>query len=238
MPAPANLYSLYLHQGKIIFNLPQPLTGTLHWISSISFLFGKLNELFPQLQKRQVRRFSETQLIQKEKITKSAKKESASLNDISEGGREEGQETKQELLQKKSSERKKELRFDEVIHDLQSDALRICNEKQKDCRGSTAETWKMLEEEISDVKLLIETYHEKGASNKQTRTTATKLQRCPSSVTVSSSSGISKSRIYPMAGAVLGSCIGAPVAILAGIKIGGLATLSGIIFGERILTEW
>ena len=157
MSAPANLYSLYLHQGKIIFNLPKPLTGTLHWISSISFLFGKLNELFPQLQKRQVRRFSETQLIQKEKITKSAKKESASLNDISEGGREEGQETKQELLQKKSSERKKELRFDEVIHDLQSDALRICNEKQKDCRGSTAETWKMLEEEISDVKLLIET---------------------------------------------------------------------------------
>ena len=31
-----------------------------------------------------------------------------------------------------------------------------------------------------------------------------------------------------MAGAVLGSCIGAPVGILAGVKIGGLAALSGL----------
>ena len=38
-------------------------------------------------------------------------------------------------------------------------------------------------------------------------------------------------QLYPMAGAVLGSCIGAPVGFLAGIKIGGLASLSGIIAG-------
>ena len=128
------------------------------------------------------------------------------------------------MLMKKSSDRKKELRFDEVIHDLQSDALRICSEKQKVTDGSTAETWKMLEEEISDVKLLIETYHEKGNKHQP---------RPASSVTVSTTS-LSQSRLYPMAGAVLGSCIGAPVAVLAGIKIGGLAALSGIIFGEFI----
>ena len=33
------------------------------------------------------------------------------------------------------------------------------------------------------------------------------------------------SKMYPMAGAVVGSCIGAPVGFLAGIKIGGLASL-------------
>ena len=135
---------------------------------------------------------------------------------------------------KKSVERKKELRFDEVIHDLQSDALRICSEKQKASEGSTAETWKILEEEISDVKLLIETYHEKsrsGRGEKQQTNPPSQVQQSYSSVQVSSS-GRSTSRIYPMAGAVLGSCIGAPVAILAGIKIGGLATLSGIIFGK------
>ena len=71
------------------------------------------------------------------------------------------------MLRKKSVERKKELRFDEVIHDLQSDALRICSEKQKASEGSTAETWKILEEEISDVKLLIETYHEKSRSGRR-----------------------------------------------------------------------
>ena len=38
-------------------------------------------------------------------------------------------------------------------------------------------------------------------------------------------------QLYPMAGAVLGSCIGAPIGFLAGIKIGGLASLSGIIAG-------
>lgn len=42
---------------------------------------------------------------------------------------------------------------------------------------------------------------------------------------------LGSAQLYPMAGAVLGSCIGAPVGFLAGIKIGGLASLSGIIAG-------
>ena len=191
--------------------------------------------IFSKLTQKQVRRFSETQLTEKQNIQTSDKRESVSLNDISYGAQHNQQETKQDLLLKKSVERKKELRFDEVIHDLQSDALRICSEKQKASEGSTAETWKILEEEISDVKLLIETYHEKsrsGRAEKQPTNTPSQIQQSYSSVQVSSS-GRSTSRIYPMAGAVLGSCIGAPVAILAGIKIGGLATLSGIIFGKK-----
>ena len=46
-----------------------------------------------------------------------------------------------------------------------------------------------------------------------------------------SSHQLGPAELYPMAGAVLGSCIGAPVGFLAGIKIGGLASLSGIIAG-------
>ena len=192
--------------------------------------------IFSKLTQKQARRFSETQLSEKQNLKKCDKRESVSLNDISCGAQQSQQETKQDLLMKKAVERKKELRFDEVIHDLQSDALRICSEKKKCSEGSTAETWKILEEEISDVKLLIETYHEKsrsGHGEKQRTTKPSQIQQSYSSVQVSSSVR-SSSRLYPMAGAVLGSCIGAPVAILAGIKIGGLATLSGIIFGKNI----
>ena len=115
---------------------------------------------FRKLDKK-VRRYSETELISdREKvITVPRKKESASLNDISCGNSSLGEktQTKEDLLLNKNGERKK-LRFDDVIHDLQSDALRICSEKIK--QDQNTETWRILEEEISDVKLLIETYHE------------------------------------------------------------------------------
>ena len=42
----------------------------------------------------------------------------------------------------------------------------------------------------------------------------------------------STSQLYPMAGAVLGSCLGGPVGFLAGVKIGGLAAVGGGIFGK------
>jgi syntaxin 17 len=34
-----------------------------------------------------------------------------------------------------------------------------------------------------------------------------------------------------MAGAILGTCVGGPVGLLAGVKIGGLAAIGGSIFG-------
>ena len=182
--------------------------------------FAKLNQNF--------RRYSETNLAVQRPPAKPKKKESMSLNDVSVGDmKKEG--TKEDLLKKKPSERKKELRFDEVIHDIQSDALKICNQKIKENPGSSnSETWKMLEEEISDVKLLIESYHEK-------RTVTIKRTRQSNNVkdfgsthpkqTEQSNSTNTTSKMYPMAGAVVGSCIGAPVGFLAGIKIGGLASL-------------
>lgn len=44
---------------------------------------------------------------------------------------------------------------------------------------------------------------------------------------------ISKSALYPVAGALLGTCIGGPVGLLAGVKIGGLAAIGGSVFGEK-----
>ena len=44
--------------------------------------------------------------------------------------------------------------------------------------------------------------------------------------------GFSTSKAYPMAGAVLGTCLGGPVGFLAGVKIGGLAAVGGSLFGE------
>lgn len=37
---------------------------------------------------------------------------------------------------------------------------------------------------------------------------------------------------YPIAGAMLGTCIGGPIGLLAGMKIGGLAALSCGILGK------
>ena len=49
--------------------------------------------------------------------------------------------------------------------------------------------------------------------------------------------GFSTSKVYPMAGAILGTCLGGPVGFLAGIKIGGLAAVGGSIFGRMILVR-
>jgi hypothetical protein len=43
---------------------------------------------------------------------------------------------------------------------------------------------------------------------------------------------ISTSAIYPVAGALLGTCLGGPVGLLAGVKIGGLAAIGGSVFGK------
>ena len=45
-------------------------------------------------------------------------------------------------------------------------------------------------------------------------------------------SQLPKTAIYPVAGALLGTCLGGPVGLLAGVKIGGLAAIGGSLFGE------
>ena len=107
---------------------------------------------------KNLRSHSETQLNFHQLPKASTRKESASLNDIT-LETSTCDQTKTDLLSRKS-EIKKELRFDDVIHDIQSDALRICNQKIREDPNCNSETWKILEEEISDVKLLIESYHE------------------------------------------------------------------------------
>lgn len=40
---------------------------------------------------------------------------------------------------------------------------------------------------------------------------------------------------YPLAGALLGTCLGGPVGLLAGIKFGGLTAIGGGILGKIFL---
>lgn len=44
-----------------------------------------------------------------------------------------------------------------------------------------------------------------------------------------------KAVTYPIAGALLGTCIGGPLGLLAGVKIGGLAALSCGILGKCLV---
>lgn len=41
-----------------------------------------------------------------------------------------------------------------------------------------------------------------------------------------------KVAVYPLAGAVLGTCIGGPIGLIAGLKVGGLAALGCGLLGE------
>lgn len=43
---------------------------------------------------------------------------------------------------------------------------------------------------------------------------------------------------YPLAGALLGTCLGGPVGLLAGIKFGGLTAIGGGILGILIHTNF
>lgn len=50
-----------------------------------------------------------------------------------------------------------------------------------------------------------------------------------------------KTTLYPITGALIGTCIGGPVGLLAGLKIGGLAALGGTVLGfasGRSLKSW
>jgi len=50
-----------------------------------------------------------------------------------------------------------------------------------------------------------------------------------------------KTVLYPITGALLGTCIGGPIGLLAGLKIGGLAALGGTVLGftgGRAVKKW
>ncbi|KAI9564399.1 hypothetical protein GHT06_008138 [Daphnia sinensis] len=50
-----------------------------------------------------------------------------------------------------------------------------------------------------------------------------------------------KTTLYPLTGALIGTCIGGPIGLLAGLKIGGLAALGGTVLGfasGRGLKRW
>jgi hypothetical protein len=65
----------------------------------------------------------------------------------------------------------------------------------------------------------------------QARTEASKKPLDQDSQEINSQ--FSSSAIYPVAGALLGTCIGGPVGLLAGVKIGGLAAIGGSVFGRK-----
>jgi syntaxin 17 len=43
-----------------------------------------------------------------------------------------------------------------------------------------------------------------------------------------------KASVYPIAGAVIGGCLGGPVGFIAGMKLGGLAALSCGFIGKHL----
>ena len=50
-----------------------------------------------------------------------------------------------------------------------------------------------------------------------------------------------KAALYPITGALLGTCIGGPVGLLAGLKIGAVAALGGTVLGftsGSVVKKW
>lgn len=139
-----------------------------------------------------------------------------------------------------------------LFEDSKSKTMKSVNGMDNKHQDSAGGAWRVLEEEISDVNLLIQTYSEKESV--QGKVTLARLPhismsnfiKFKSQVQTKRSSEKNESEIneecqnksvsftqtYPIAGAVLGSCVGGPVGLLAGIKFGGLASVSGIVFGK------
>ena len=90
-----------------------------------------------------------------------------------------------------------------------------------------ARAWTLLDTEIRDISLLMVQFSPrcKPATIRVERKHGTTASSIQAEATKSTS------KVYPMAGAVLGTCLGGPVGVLAGIKIGGLAAIGGSIFG-------
>ncbi|XP_059088807.1 uncharacterized protein LOC131884927 isoform X2 [Tigriopus californicus] len=100
-----------------------------------------------------------------------------------------------------------------------------------DRRKDTLQSWQRLEEEIRDFQLLIAEFSSNVVvTDKSGGDALNTLQNVQNSCRVRTSH-ISSSAIYPVAGALLGTCLGGPVGLLAGVKIGGLAAIGGSVFG-------
>ena len=91
-----------------------------------------------------------------------------------------------------------------------------------------ARAWSLLDSEIRDISLLMVQF-----SPRKPVTIKVERQHGTGS-SLQAEAAKSTSKVYPMAGAVLGTCLGGPVGVLAGIKIGGLAAIGGSIFGGKI----
>lgn len=46
-----------------------------------------------------------------------------------------------------------------------------------------------------------------------------------------------KAALYPLTGAVIGTCVAGPIGLLAGLKIGGLSAMAGGFLGKLLLTD-
>ena len=91
-----------------------------------------------------------------------------------------------------------------------------------------ARAWRLLDTEIRDISLLMVQFSPRKPAN----TIQVKRHQPGTESSIQTEATKSTSKVYPMAGAVLGTCLGGPVGVLAGIKIGGLAAIGGSIFGE------
>ncbi|CAB4061756.1 STX17 [Lepeophtheirus salmonis] len=89
-------------------------------------------------------------------------------------------------------------------------------------RKETFKAWGLLHEEIKDLQELISEFSPVVSKEHRRHKVNSSSPR---------SSHLSSTAIYPVAGALLGTCLGGPVGFLAGIKIGGLAAIGGSVFG-------
>lgn len=100
-------------------------------------------------------------------------------------------------------------------------------EKQEQCLKS----WETLQTEVQDIQQLFEDFslmvqQQKEKTDEIEDSVEQALENVKEGASHISRAARYKASVYPIAGAVIGGCLGGPVGFIAGMKLGGLAALS------------
>lgn len=122
----------------------------------------------------------------------------------------------------------------------------LLEEIEVEQRKAQLQTYENLQQDISDLQEIFSTFSENVHEQAETvdqieENVETALENVNEGERFLSRAAKVKATLYPLTGALIGTCIAGPVGLLAGIKIGSLAALGGTVLGftgGQVVKKW